>query len=116
MPAIDTTEIEKSPTMNHPSKWRPHFSIRALLLVVTLIALYFGAWEMTKRSGIGLVAPEKQKTDLASARPRPFDLCPAPFVVSRERYYGLPPKYGDFREYHFWFFGYTVKLPFERVI
>ena len=105
-----------SAAMNSPSNRRPRFSIRALLLVVTLIALYFGAWEMTKRSGIGLVSPETQKANIPSPRPRPFDSCPAPFVVSRERYYGLPHKFGDFREYHFWFFGYTVKLPFEGEI
>jgi len=108
--------LNMSASVNSPSRRRPRFSIRALLLAVTLVALYFAAWEMTKRSGIGLVAPERQIADIPSPRARPFDSCPAPFVVSRERYYGLPPKYGDFREYHFWFFGYTVKLPFERLI
>ena len=70
---------------------------------------------MTKRSGIGLVAPETQTTT-SPPRPLPFDSSPAPFIVSRERYYGLPPKYGDYREYHFWFFGYTAKLPFETLL
>ena len=87
----------------------------ALLFLATLVALYLGSWELTKRAALGQIVPETRKTDLPP-HPRAFDSSPAPFVVSRERYYGLPPKYGDYREYHFWFFGYTAKLPFERVI
>ena len=94
-------------------QWRRQFSMRTLVLIVTLVGLYFGAWELTKHGGIGLVAPERRKTDVPVTRTRPFDSAPAPFVVSRERYYGIPPKYGDYREYHIWFFGFTAPLPFE---
>jgi hypothetical protein len=76
---------------------RPQFSMRTLFLVVTLLGLYFGSWELTKHWGIGLVTQETRKTDpMVAPRPVPFDSSPAPFVVSRERHYGIPPKYGDF--------------------
>ena len=90
--------------------------MRTLFIVVTLVGLYFGSWELTKQWGIGLVAPETRKTGMITRRPLPFDSSPAPFVVSRERYYGIPPKYGDYREYHLWFFGYTARLPFESEV
>jgi hypothetical protein len=97
-------------------RWRPQFSIRTLVIAMTLVGLYFGSWELTEHWGIGLVAPETRKTDLVTTRTRPFDSAPAPFVVSRERYYGMPPKAGDYREYHIWFFGFTAPLPFETDI
>lgn len=98
-------------------RWRPQFSTRTLVIVVTLVGLYFGAWELTKHWGIGLVAPETRKSHPGfTPRPRPFDSSSAPFVVSRERYYGIPPKCGDYREYHLWFFGFTAPLPFESKI
>jgi len=78
---------------------RPQFSMRTLVVVVTLVGLYFGAWELTKHWGVGLVAPETRKTDQVAPRPRPFDSSPAPFVVSRERYYGIPAQPGDYREH-----------------
>ena len=91
--------------------------MRALFLLLSLVALYFGGWVLTKRAAIGQVVPETRKTISGlPRRPLPFDSSPAPFIVSRERYYGLPPNYGDYREYHFWFFGYTAKLPVERQI
>ena len=95
-------------------RWRPQFSMRTLVIVVTLVGLYFGSWELTKHRGIGLVAPETRRMDRVA--PLPFDSAPAPFVVSRERYYGIPPKCGDYREYHIWFFGFTAPLPFETDI
>ena len=101
--------------MKSSSRLCPLFSPRTLVLLVALIGLYFGSWELTKRFAIGQIVPETRKTVLPH-QPLQFDSSPAPFVVSRERYYGLPPKYGDYREYHFWLFDYTVKLPFERSI
>ena len=94
-------------------RWRPQFSIRALIILVTLVGLYFGSWEMTKHWGIGLIVPETRRPDVPVTWLLPFDSAPAPFVVSRERYYGLPRKPGDYREYHIWFFGFTAPLPFE---
>lgn len=101
---------------NKAQRWRPQFSMRMLFIVATLVALYFGSWELTKQQGIGLVAPETRDADIGTSRPLPFDSSPAPFVVSRERYYAIPPKYGDCREYHLWFFGHTARLPFESEV
>ena len=52
---------------------RPQFPIRTLILGVTLVKLYFGAWELTKYWGIGPVTPKTRKTDLVA--PRPFPPC-----------------------------------------
>jgi hypothetical protein len=35
-----------------PHKWRPRFSIRAVMITVTLICAYFAAWDATKKYGI----------------------------------------------------------------
>ena len=48
-------------------RWRPRFSIRTLVIVVTLVCAYFGLWEATKRWGCPSVS------DWASS--------PAPLIV-----------------------------------
>ena len=35
-----------------PKRWRPRFSLRTLVIFMTLVCVYFGAWETTKRFGI----------------------------------------------------------------
>ncbi|HUG67861.1 MAG TPA: hypothetical protein VMM76_08915 [Pirellulaceae bacterium] len=35
-----------------PKRWRPRFSVRTLAIVVTLVCVYFGLWEITKRWGV----------------------------------------------------------------
>ena len=113
---------------------RPRFSIRALLILVSMVGLYFGCWEVTKQLGLG--HPHTQDVDRFEGESvfflddGAFGSSPAPFIVSRIR--GEIPQSGEIppqssfsnffigmfrigrtREYHLWFFGYTAKL-FER--
>src|SRR5262245_57633513 len=32
--------------------WRPRFSLKTLLILVTFVCVYFAAWEVTKRQGV----------------------------------------------------------------
>ena len=43
-------------TTGHPKRWRPRFSLRTLVLFVTLVGVYFGAWEATKKFGVPAVS------------------------------------------------------------
>lgn len=105
--------------------FRPSFSVRTLLVLVTLAGLYFGSWEATKRLG---VVSSGERGEWFYLAPNAFDSSPGPFVISRENYRELPRPtppgpialtsqlrvFLQVREYHFWFFGFTAKLPFER--
>ena len=108
---------------------RPRFSIRTLLVLVTLAGLYFGCWEVTKRWG---VEHRSWKSDeRLDPFTSPFLSSPVPFVIRRDRY-GVAIDWDSMdrgqlewlsknvsfvgppiSEYHFWFFGYTAKLPFQ---
>lgn len=52
----------------------PRFSLRALTIAVTLICLYFGAWQFTKTSAHQVVFEEEWGRSIAG--------CPAPFLVA----------------------------------
>ncbi len=56
---------------------RPHFSVRTLVFLMTLVCAYFGAWEMTKQ--ISLPTLRSSGQILGDDR---FDMySPLPFVV-----------------------------------
>ena len=86
-----------------PNRWRPRFSVKTLVIVVTLVCCYFGTWELTKR---GLPSLDQ------SARPT----SPMPFVVAGDYFTvsGNRQLSRQGRTYYFWFFGYVLKLPYER--
>jgi hypothetical protein len=99
---------------------RPRFSIRTLLVVVTLWAAYFGCWRMTKRWGRDHRILEDvyfgRSTDLGTAYPREFDSSPAPFVLRRSATVLRRSTIVCYiHEYHLWFFGYT-RLLVERQV
>ena len=51
-------------------RWRPRFSVRTLAIIVTLVCVYLGLWEATKKWGCSAVGS--------------FASSPAPFVVADE--------------------------------
>ena len=96
--------------------WRPRFSLRTLAIVVTLLCAYFAAWEATKRLGVTAVSKGKPGHD-----------SPFPLIVRRTAYNQVLPggynavtyaplptttKATKVTNYHLWFFGPTIKLPF----
>ena len=96
---------------------RPRFSVRTLAVFVTLICVYFGCWEATKRWGVTptqqILAEYEQSGILlhASISP-PMENAPMPFVIRRV-------EFGDFHassRFYLWFFGLRIELPIRTEI
>ena len=102
---------------DNPKRWRPRFSVRTLVIVVTLVCCYLGAWEATKTWGIPAIPVSAyQASQLTS---------PCPFVIvnPEDLFTNIAELLGDSRaaaegdrEVYFWFFGYVAKLPYEQEI
>ncbi len=90
----------------NPSRCLPRFSVRTLIIVVTLVGLYFGAWELTKTAGTQAVARRLEATNI-----NPSDLTSqAPFLVSAfEDQAGTYPQ--TQRRHHLWLVVKAVRLP-----
>ena len=89
-----------------PKRWRPRFSVRTLVVLVTLVCSYFGCWEVTKSRGVRDVR--------RGVSPMPFIVrVDMDSVIGSASYVDVA--YRE-RSYYFWFFGYFAKLPFERDI
>ncbi len=92
-------------------KLSPRFSLRTLLVLVTLVCVYFGCWEITKRYGVPAVDSMDNGILVSS---------PMPFVVGcyrlYDKYYGRHDKWEFRREHYLWIFGFSVRTPFSWVI
>lgn len=113
-------------------KFRPRFSVRTLAIFVTLVCAYFAAWEATKRWGIpdstvdiprtgsGYTVRQPTKGRLIHTRNTGVAAVitagsPAPFVIRTEELV-VDVEVGRIKHvmrYYLWFFGPTIKLPFE---
>jgi hypothetical protein len=90
-------------------RWLPRFSIRTLIGIVTLVCLFFGGWELTKKVGIRAVETQLEASDM-----NPSGLsAQAPFLVSAYEYRipagSLP--HPPLRRHHLWLVVATVRLP-----
>ncbi len=98
---------------NQPAPWRPKFSIRTLIVIVTFVCCYAACWGPTKSDGVQDVYrhanPELGVFD--GSNDWSSTSAAVPLVVEVEQYKGP-----DHRECYFWFFGCVVKLPFEGEI
>jgi hypothetical protein len=89
-----------------PKRWRPRFSVRTLVIVVTLVCCYAACWGPTKTRGLEDVREYVlQRSSRSHFGEAFYTSAKVPLVVgitsTRTRYY-------------FWFFGYVAKLPYER--
>jgi hypothetical protein len=100
-----TTQHDKA------KRWRPKFSVRTLVIVVTLVCCYLGLWKTTKSQGVEDVKRHIDKTYFVG---RDYSAV-VPLVVSY-RGQGPPGMRYVHRHYYLWFFGYVAKLPWEREI
>jgi hypothetical protein len=106
-------------TQPTPKRWRPRFSVRTLVVLVTLVCGYAACWGPTKTRGVRDVHdycyPQwVQAITPATASSR------LPLVVSVDDHltslsvsagtHGLLSR----RRYYCWFFGYVAKLPYEH--
>ena len=100
-----------------PKRWRPKFSVRTLVILVTLVCCYAACWGPTKRTGvIDALRCEFDLTDenyesvewllqlFEAKATMPLVVGVTPIVYGSQRR----------RHYYFWFFGYVAKLPYER--
>lgn len=106
-----------------PKRWRPRFSVRTLVVVVTLACCYAACWGPTKRQGVrdvprhafqGTIGLSSGNADEDAAMDerfyQSFNASPAlPLVIHIDWDLDVPPT----RRYYFWFFGYVTKLPYE---
>ena len=117
------------------NRWRPRFSVRTLAILVTLVCVYFGAWEITKSSArrqfpffesfdgevlfpfkpplsdrqLAILAEENNYRTVLHAE------SVVPLMIARyERdWVGAPPARNYAKRYYLWLFGFKVRLPFE---
>ncbi|HUG67167.1 MAG TPA: hypothetical protein VMM76_05425 [Pirellulaceae bacterium] len=103
-------------TSQHSStkRWRPRFSVRTLVIVVTLVCCYAACWGPTKTRGVANVADRIEGefyciplTNSGKLEMRASSTIVVPFVVQHEYPNGT-------RHFYFWLFGYVAKLPIER--
>jgi len=93
-----------------PRRFR--FSIRTLVITVTLACCYAACWGPTKEHGPNDVIARETRSGTIIHNTSPV----MPLVVSMHWEGGTPsrPKWVEHWEYYFWFFGYTAKLPYGR--
>jgi hypothetical protein len=112
---------------------RPRFTLRTLVIVVTIVCLYFGVWRLTIRYGIRDFIrrgnPELTESDMASIGYLDFSTnegtitSPCPLVLSSQERGSVSAKLGstigccswhsDRRMYAIWIFGLVIDTPFR---
>lgn len=113
------------------NRWRPKFSVRTLVIVVTLVCCYAACWGPTKSRGVedvckyaidaqeslnvdcGVIAASNQLHSESLQR----NASSIPLfveVVEEDVSSGTQVVFLECRTYYFWFFGYIAKLPYER--
>ena len=112
-------------------KFRPRFSVRTLAIVVTLVCLYFGAWDLTKRRGIpdqtvempGYIVHQPTTGRLIHIKDSGVAAVvtagsPAPFAIWTEELL-VDEKTGNIkhvRRHYVWLLGPMIKLPVESEV
>ena len=120
-------------TQPTPKRWRPRFSVRTLVILVTLVCCYAACWGPTRTQGVtdvrthiyGPPFPPDVHTNIDGFplpsplyfnRPYGTGTPHVPLVIGWEERGRATRSWGSkgHRQYYFWFFGYVVKLPYER--
>lgn len=94
-------------------KLRLRFSVRTLVIVLTLVCAYFGAWEATKNRGTIIHEWEKR----AENEPTSAEAI-LPLVIAQNEIVVTHPKPNSTvmtgtRRYYLWLFGPKIRLPYE---
>ena len=101
-----------------PKRFRPRFSIRTLVILVTLVCVYLASWLATTRTGVNdVVAHVKAESPPPQFRGDMVETIESqsavlPFVVLVDQWHPTAENaYNVRRRYYFWFLGYVAKLP-----
>ena len=94
-----------------PRWWRPRFSVRVLLVALTLLCAYLACWKPTQDHGPADVVVETGA--YRSVVLQGNHAAAAPLIVRADV---VEMGGGSFRRYYFWFFGYVARLPYERQV
>ena len=102
-------------------RFRPRFSIRTLVFLITLVCCYAACWGPTKKRGVPDVRKHSNHIAIEYDIGDPEILAITPLLLRTDMPLVLRTSYGvtiepnsRVRSYYFWFFGYVAKLPYER--
>jgi len=97
-------------------RWRPKFSVRTLVVAVTLLCCYAACWGPTQSRGITDVENHVfwgGQSPRGQARVYGVNTSSSlPLIVATDVSSDPPGK--DVRAYYLWLFGFVVKMPFEH--
>lgn len=88
---------------------RPEFTVRSLLMVLTLTCVYLSLWSVTRSRGVRDVEQRFAFIGLPASSPAPLLV-----GINDEVQSGWYAQ--EVRTYYVWMFGYTIKLPLERKV
>jgi hypothetical protein len=96
-----------------PKRWRPRFSVRMLVSLVTLVCCYAACWGPTKRQGVHDVRLLVKSSGYHSNVGEPFPVIPLLVTVEPARIGDMDVLRGTLlrRCRFFWFFGYVILFP-----
>ena len=100
--------------------WRPKFSVRTKVIVVTLLCCYVACWWPTKSQGgkdvLQYIMPIESTKSVSAMMPLVIrvddELTPGEWFPGEEFTWPTEMK----RRYYFWCFGFVARLPYERDI
>jgi hypothetical protein len=96
-----------------PKRWRPRFSVKTLVVIVTLVCCYAACWGPTKSWGVNDALTKGEATRANSIVHDTYPVIPLVICVDWTCGPPMQPKLGERRDYFFWFFGYVAKF-YER--
>ena len=99
-----------------PKRWRPRWSVRTLVILVTLACAYFACWGPTHdNAGTDVVSYALSVRLPHTAWSFDGATTLLPLFIRIDETESLPRgKAIEYRRYYFWFFGYVARLPYER--
>jgi hypothetical protein len=99
-------------------RWRPRFSLRALIVVVTLACAYLACWRFTATAGVEAVIYHVYGYEIAPIDDWDFNpSTPLPMIVGIDESHsvGLSSIMIQ-RRYYFWYFVGATPLPFQKEV
>ena len=92
-----------------PKRWRPRFSVRTLVIVVTLVCCYAACWGPTNKWGVADV--ERSLGVRRTWRPSSV---PLPLIVVVDEWGSQEGVLDIYRRPYLWCFGRVIELPYSR--